>query len=123
MSFTVVKEIDRYITEHSDEFAALQEANTRELSKRYGSLGRTMVESFAKIDARREIGERVTMLSFNEFVQTEKALAAAQLSTSQVSENDHNQPIEQEPAKPEGKDELSTPEHQTPELPHEDITP
>jgi hypothetical protein len=97
------------------------ETKTKDFIERYGN--DPMYNRFATIDARVEIGKRITMLSFEEFVRAEKAIAT-QLAHQQTTGTDPNKPIA--PATPaEAKDQDLNPDVdlQTPESPTEEISP
>lgn len=72
------QEIERHITEHAQEFEAAKDACTAKLKGQYEALAPSIIDSLAKMDARRQIGEKVTLLSFEEFMRIESALSRAE---------------------------------------------
>jgi hypothetical protein len=117
-------EIERHITEHSHEFGSLKESYAAQFRERYGNdFPRGTIDSLAQTEARIEMGKKVSMLTFKEFVRAEKAIAT-QLAHQQTTGIDPNEPVA--PATPaEAKDQDLNPDFdlQTPESPTEEISP
>jgi hypothetical protein len=91
-------EIDSYIAAHHDEFAALHDARIREHTEQFGNFNPKMIEMLARTKAWFEIGKKVTVLSFEEFVraeQAERSMAALSASTheSEKTESDQTENI------------------------------
>lgn len=80
-------ELDHYIAEHEEDYQVIQDACRAKLVAQYSGLTPSMIDSLARMDARRQIGETLALLSFEEFVRVESALSRGKYTPDRADVN------------------------------------
>ncbi len=104
-------EVECYLRDHLDaaEFTVLKEAHAAALRTKHRNLTSAWIEKFAERETRAEIGDRATILSFEEFAVAEKALTSANLLNEQPG--GHLLLSQRPPPEPSVFGESGEPEH------------